>query len=702
MRSRLLIVFVLIVGLPVAMLAWVGWLFYEQDKIAANTRLQELNRTQLVSVEASLQDQFSDYGTELAAVSQLLELRTDSMRYLAWRHPLIRQVIHIDAQGKRLQPPLETALTNDERALLSRASSLFNGGLLASASVQVLAQRPSRVGNVVFADVLQAPTKRYEIAQESYQGNLVPGESANNAQNTSSIQSEGYAYLEKIANDVVGYSADTDEVSSIAASDDVTVMAEASVGGDEATEAAIDSRQALSGTGGSPSPASAANVSSTAAGLERASVEKPSPERASPEDTELSPPALQTLAVGSAGSAGLAGSASNGWYSWHHDRELRHAYWQRLPDNSILAFELEAARVKADLIGRLPNTVSHKIDNPALTNLGQNNAASRPMFRDGIRLVDAHGERVYQWGQQFMQNRVAAPHETHLLAAPLAAWRLEYFRAPNPESYSQRLLLASAVLGGLVLVLGLAAYFWREQTRTARTAQQRVSFVNQVSHELKTPLTNVRMYAEMAADQAEQVDDPVAMSYLDVIVSESQRLSRLISNVLSFAQIQRDSKLQLRARAAVPDETIEHVLATFAPAFSDQGIAIDSRLNAGREVPFDPDVLEQVLNNLLGNVEKYAGSRDCQGVAKVELTSEITANYVVVTVRDYGPGIHRKERKKVFDAFYRIHSQLSEGVSGTGIGLSIARELTQLHGGDLALQHANPGCHFTIKLQIQP
>lgn len=210
---------------------------------------------------------------------------------------------------------------------------------------------------------------------------------------------------------------------------------------------------------------------------------------------------------------------------------------------------------------------------------------SRGLGADRIRMVDSRGEVLHQWGTH-EPGFSARPAAELQLAPPLAAWRLQYFPAEAElEASLTRRLTLQLFIGlfalGLVLV-GLAAYFYRESSRELRDARQRVTFVNQVSHELKTPLTNIRMYAELlqkdlGAETTESVEpgeheaenaaavvshEARLRDHAGVIVEESHRLSRLIANILTFGRKQRDV-LRLHMRPGVVDETIAAVLEVF-------------------------------------------------------------------------------------------------------------------------------------------
>ena len=255
-----------------------------------------------------------------------------------------------------------------------------------------------------------------------------------------------------------------------------------------------------------------------------------------------------------------------------------------------------------------------------------------------------------------------------------------------------------AVGSGSVLVAALGWLYFRESNRAMREAQQRVTFVNQVSHELKTPLTNIQLYAEMAADRAEKAGDETALRYLGVVGAETSRLSRLINNVLNLARKQRD-KLTVQLRPAVLDEVVEKAAEHWRALLESRQIAIESSLNAPHRLKLDADAVTQILGNLLSNVEKYAGQGKYVGIA-----TDMDETCVRLIVQDRGPGIEAGKRDMVFEAFERLRSDLTEGVSGTGIGLTISRELARLHGGTLEVDvNYREGARFVLTIpKIQP
>ncbi len=413
-------------------------------------------------------------------------------------------------------------------------------------------------------------------------------------------------------------------------------------------------------------------------------------------------------AAAAAGGPGMTGSSpdrpkANGWYVWYWGGDVQLLCWQRLPAGGVLGVELNRSRFISDAIAVLPS--------------GESLASELGM--DRIRLVDSRGETLHAWGAHEPRDP-ARPAAELQLTPPLSAWRFQYFPAGAAlEASLARGLTLQLVIGlsalGLALV-GLAVYFFRESSRDLRDARRRVTFVNQVSHELKTPLTNIRLYAELLQKDlgAEAVEstgrgegdaerptaaagpDAKLREYAGVIVEESQRLSRLIANILTFGRKQRDA-LRLHRRPAVVDETIAAVIDRFRPALAADGIDVRFTAGAPLRVSLDPDALEQILNNLLSNVQKYAPQ-----TGTVEISSRQDGGATTIEVADHGPGIPEEYREEVFDPFRRLSDRLTEGASGTGLGLSIARDLANLHGGSARVLPSGSGARLEVILETGP
>lgn len=375
----------------------------------------------------------------------------------------------------------------------------------------------------------------------------------------------------------------------------------------------------------------------------------------------------------------LSSGPDSGWYTWYWGQGIHLIYWHRDSRGNVVGAELDRMALIADVLGELPNTDPDDPD----------------VLKGRIRLADEGGAVVYEWGLRNPE-KGESPRAVRGLSPPLGAWKLQYYPAAATleADFGGGLLFGMVSgFGALVLVvLGLAVYFLREGGREIREAGERVTFVNQVSHELKTPLTNIRMYAELLEDRLADDEDEAVSGHLKVITSESQRLSRLIGNVLSFARKGR-GRLAVRPVPGCVDETVSHVVDQFRPSLEAGDVKVTVELGAGGRASFDADALGQILANLLNNVEKYAASGGL-----VTVTTRRDGDWTLIEVSDQGPGIPDTVRDKVFQPFYRVSGRVSDGVTGTGIGLSISRDLARLHGGDLTLVPCDVGACFRVTL----
>lgn len=384
---------------------------------------------------------------------------------------------------------------------------------------------------------------------------------------------------------------------------------------------------------------------------------------------------------GAKAEAELLQSEASGWIAWHQGADLQHIYWIEDQDGQVFGFKLNGQRLLSDLLNMLPDQSSTQIHN-SLTN-------------SAIRLVNSQGLTTYEWGALTEIDKQLKPLEMLPLSHPLGSWHLEFYspslQAPA-SNWLEKLMVLAVVLASL-LVIGWIVY--REQTRATRLAEQRVNFVNQVSHELKTPLTNVRMYAEMLEHRLNETDTQ-EKRYLGVINSESLRLSRLIENVLSFSRLGR-SAYSINPESGNIGDVIAKVQESFTPSFNQKNIELQFDNQCDRKAFFDHFAVEQILNNLLSNCEKYAADR---GVVQLQCWCDLQSGFAFVSVQDNGPGIPQSESERIFKPFYRVSNKLTDGVSGTGIGLSIARELARSHGGDLVLKNSQSGACFLLKLPL--
>lgn len=255
-----------------------------------------------------------------------------------------------------------------------------------------------------------------------------------------------------------------------------------------------------------------------------------------------------------------------------------------------------------------------------------------------------------------------------------------------------------------LLVLAIAVGSWlivADLKRQLALARQKTDFVSNVSHELKTPLTSIRMFSEMLADGRVQEEDK-RRQFLNIITAEASRLTRLINNVLDFARLERGEKQYQLAPlnlAALAHETVD----LYRPHLETAGFqftAPEPGVGRGTEVVVrgDRDALAQVMVNLLSNAEKYSGDR--REIA-VSLHVDPEGRHVEWSVLDRGRGVPPGCEEKIFEQFYRAHDSLADGVQGSGLGLTLARQIAEAHGGTVTYQPRDGGgSRFTLRLPL--
>jgi signal transduction histidine kinase len=254
-------------------------------------------------------------------------------------------------------------------------------------------------------------------------------------------------------------------------------------------------------------------------------------------------------------------------------------------------------------------------------------------------------------------------------------------------------------LVGLLLLVGAGglAALYRMVSVVVDFAERRSNFVAAVTHELKTPLTAIRMYAEMLRDGLVP-GEAKKSEYYHTLTDESERLSRLIDNVLEFARLERGRReLSLRAGALGP--VLEEAVAKLASHAAREGFALELAVEPDLPpVRFDRDALLQVLFNLVDNAMKYARGT---GVRRVLLEARRAGAGVELAVRDFGPGVAPAHLGRIFEPFYRGEDELTRNTQGTGIGLALVRELAARMGAQVAGANLPEG-GFRVSLAFAP
>jgi signal transduction histidine kinase len=414
----------------------------------------------------------------------------------------------------------------------------------------------------------------------------------------------------------------------------------------------------------------------------------------------------------------LIGDDNEGTLARFVDNKLSVLFWYRPPLNPDYVF---GAQLALPRLARELQTVIQEVEPPLreeicvalLDDMAKPVALSHPGFHAA-------------WKRPFVATEIgeALPH-----------WELGVYLL-NPAKLTQSAHILKLTLGLLigVLLLAIGVGSWlivADLNRQLTLARQKTDFVSNVSHELKTPLTSIRMFAELLAE-GRVSDRAKQRSYLGIITAETARLTRLINNVLDFARIERGEKkysFQKCDLVCVARETAD----TYRPHLEASGFQFACELPESPVfVNGDRDALAQVIVNLLSNAEKYSdshkeialvlslvGTRSTASVTSQEKngtrrnaslpgseeqdasTGRATLPCVEVRVLDRGLGVPAGSGEKIFEQFYRAHDSLSNGIQGSGLGLTLARQIARAHRGDVIYEPRDGGgsC-FTLRLPV--
>lgn len=264
-----------------------------------------------------------------------------------------------------------------------------------------------------------------------------------------------------------------------------------------------------------------------------------------------------------------------------------------------------------------------------------------------------------------------------------------------PGLRSQRSFWGLAfVLVALLTFLG-GYLLWRDVRRETHIAELRTQFVSSVSHELKTPLTSIRMFAELL--QMRESNDDQQAKFLDTIVSESERLTRLLNNVLDFSRIERGQR-NYNLQPASLCEVVQAAVHTIHYPLTQQGFVLDMNVAEGLPpVQVDRDAMQQAILNLLTNAMKYSRDRRDIGLRLFEKNGD-----VLIQVSDHGIGIPEKDLSRIFEKFYRVPTAENHEISGTGLGLSLVAHIAEAHGGRVQVEsRVGEGSTFSIRLPLK-
>lgn len=378
----------------------------------------------------------------------------------------------------------------------------------------------------------------------------------------------------------------------------------------------------------------------------------------------------------------LVASADSGLLPRIFDNEFVLLYWEKRGD-WIVGCELDMETVKESIM-------------PLAGNPADSVRFLAVLDHTGTPIISLDKVKEEEWRRPLLASEISTL---------LPYWETAVILT-DPSAFENRVRASRYALGALVITLVLAIsgsvlFLLRYSSNRLLEARQRVNFVTTVTHELKTPLTSIRMYSEMLAEGAD-ADPRKRQKYLDRIVGECARLTSLINDVLDVAKLERK-----KAKATI--ETFDvtglarDTLDMNADRLKKEGFALGFSAEArSLWVSADREAVIRILDNLLSNAEKYSA-----GVRNIHITvgSDRRKRAAFISVSDRGIGIPIAHRKRIFKEFYRVDTRLTAEKSGTGLGLAIARSLARCSGGDLRYAPRESadytkGSVFTLRLPL--
>ena len=330
----------------------------------------------------------------------------------------------------------------------------------------------------------------------------------------------------------------------------------------------------------------------------------------------------------------------------------------------------------------LPGAVTGGAANDSLVTITVSDASGRVWFESTHpRIPEASA-----YSGEVALDGLGVPLVVHAALRATAPERLLVSRPPTSR--------LPMILGLLALTAALAAVALLQLRREHELARLRADFTSSVSHELRTPLAQILLFGETLQLGRVRTDGDRRLA-IETIVHEARRLMHMVDNVLHFARTT-EGRMQLERQSTELAPLVEGIVATFAPLAQERGVHVLAEPRDPVTAYVDAGALRQIVLNLLDNATKF-GPRG----QTVRLTVEQADDRARITVEDEGPGIPLADRERVWSPYVRLRREKSAANEGSGIGLAVVRELTQLHGGSATVHDApGGGARFVIELPI--
>jgi two-component system, OmpR family, phosphate regulon sensor histidine kinase PhoR len=314
-----------------------------------------------------------------------------------------------------------------------------------------------------------------------------------------------------------------------------------------------------------------------------------------------------------------------------------------------------------------------------------------------ISIVDYENNGIY--GQPLSRSSSKYFYETRF-PDTLYKWVLQilprkYMEIEQGVKNRRRINLYFIILSMSLIFISLAIIYvgWRHDRQLRRLKE---NFISNVSHELKTPLSLIRMFSEILIMGRVAAEDK-KQEYYRIINNESDRMSRLINNLLDFANLIRGIEHKHFEKANI-SQLVTKALEAYGYEIQKDGFQLN--LQTKTDIPdsfVDPNAITMAFLNLLDNSVKYSGDQK-----EIEVRIEQTNGFIDLSVVDKGIGIPISEQQRIFDKFYRGNDAAVRGIRGSGIGLSITKHVAEMHGGDILVKsEPGKGSTFTLRIPIR-
>ena len=288
------------------------------------------------------------------------------------------------------------------------------------------------------------------------------------------------------------------------------------------------------------------------------------------------------------------------------------------------------------------------------------------------------------------------------LTSPFQKLSLEFTTGELPLGSATSFVFLFIVILSFVIIAGTIGFYWLGVKQIA-LAEQRMNFVSSVSHELKTPLTSILMYSEMLKSGMVQ-DQQNQNDYHHFIFDESERLSRLINNVLQLSNLSRSQDVVTPEYVSIDvlKDIIQSKVSTLIAKNNFQlNFILDDIVSSKTQAFIDLDAFSQIVINLIDNAVKFYNAakisepqrQKIDVVFALDKTSRDKLNF---SIRDYGPGISNSQLDKIFELFYRCGNEMTRSTSGTGIGLALVHQLVIAQDGEIKVTRHSTGVSFDL------